>query len=46
MDWQFYWRKWHLGTNIYTDEPTGLKTRYLFIGPLQIKWYIGKCGNA
>jgi len=39
MIWQFNWRCWHLGYNKVPDDDLPLFHNYLFIGPLQVKWY-------
>jgi hypothetical protein len=39
MDWQFYWKRWHFGFDQIQDDEFGIIHNYLFIGPLQLKWY-------
>lgn len=39
LTWQFYWHRWHLGWDSVQDSETRVKYNYLFIGPLQIRWY-------
>jgi hypothetical protein len=41
MDWQILWRHWHW-PSIQTSSPDELnvRTRFLFFGPLQVKWYV------
>lgn len=39
MTWQLYWRHWHFGYKKVLDEDYLIHDNYLFIGPLQIKWY-------
>lgn len=42
IDWQLYWKKWHLGKEKHYWEEFNIYNNYLFIGPLQIKWYSSK----
>lgn len=39
IQWQFYWTAWYLGYDERYDRWTGITVCYLFVGPLQMKWY-------
>jgi len=38
MQWQFYWRKWHLGFDSCADKEHDVVENYLFLGPVQLRW--------
>lgn len=42
FSWQLYWTRWHLSFERVPDVEPGywsLWDNYLFIGPLQIRWW-------
>jgi hypothetical protein len=40
MEWQFCWHCWHLGWTTSEPDELNVRTHYVFIGPLQMKWYV------
>lgn len=40
IEHQFYWKRWHLGWSKDHDPDFGITYLYLFIGPLQLRFYL------
>lgn len=43
IDWQIYWKSWHLGIDKFEDDEDGMAPYkwtmyYVFIGPVQMRW--------
>lgn len=39
IEWQLYWRRWHLSCSVYYDEEFGLYELIAALGPLQMRFY-------